>query len=66
MQPVIQNFYNLLMDSDVIEFIVGTKINEAHQDPNLPVDLEMRRNIIKRIQTCLENQYRKKVTVHYI
>ena len=54
------------MDSDVIEFIVGTKINEAHQDPNLPVDLEMRRNIIKRIQTCLENQYRKKVTVHYI
>lgn len=66
MQPIIQQLYNLFMDSDIIEFVVGTKINEAHQDPNLPVDLEMRRNIIKRIRTSLEEKYRKKVTVRYI
>jgi 2-iminoacetate synthase ThiH len=27
--------------------VVGTGINEAHQDPNLPVKLDIRRNIIK-------------------
>ena len=56
---------NLMMDSDIVEFIVGTKINEAHQDPTLPVDLEMRRNVIKRLQASLENKYRKNVTIRY-
>ena len=26
----------LLLDSDVVRFAVGTRINEAHQDPNFP------------------------------
>ena len=56
---------NLMMDSDIVEFIVGTKINEAHQDPTLPVDLEMRRNVIRRLQASLENKYRKNVTIRY-
>ncbi|MDD3153580.1 MAG: SpoIIE family protein phosphatase [Victivallaceae bacterium] len=52
-------------ESDVIELVVGTKVNEAHQDPKLPIDLEIRRNIIRRLQTVLENDYRKKVTLTY-
>ena len=52
-------------ESDVIEFIVGTKVNEAHQDPSLPVDLELRRNVIKRLKTVLEKEYRKTVTIQY-
>ncbi len=56
---------NRIEDSDVIEFIVGTKVNEAHQDPTLPIDLEIRRNIIKRLQTVLEKKYRKKVKIKY-
>jgi hypothetical protein len=60
------NIINLFMENDIIEFIVGTKINEAHQDPNLPKDLDMRRNIIKRIKFCLETKYRKKVLIKYI
>ena len=56
---------NLMMDSDIVEFIVGTKINEAHQDPMLPVDLEMRRNVIKRLKAVLENNYRKNVSIRY-
>ena len=52
-------------ESDAIEFVVGTKVNEAHQDPKLPVDLEIRRNIIKRLHEILEKDYGKKVTIRY-
>ncbi|OLN25513.1 hypothetical protein DVDV_3299 [Desulfovibrio sp. DV] len=51
--------YDILVDSDSIEFVVGARINDAHQDPNLPIDLEIRRNIIKRICTVLEEKYLK-------
>lgn len=54
-----------LVESDLIEFVVGTKVNEAHQDPSLPIDLEIRRNIIKRLKDVLENEYRKKVEIRY-
>lgn len=57
---------HILLDSDVIDFIIGTKINEAHQDPLLPHDLELRRSIIKRIAASLENRYLKKVNIDYI
>ena len=56
----------LLKDSDEIHFIIGTKINEAHQDPNLPVDLEIRRTVVKRIADTLENKFLKEVTLKYI
>ncbi|HNW36635.1 MAG TPA: serine/threonine protein phosphatase, partial [Candidatus Ozemobacteraceae bacterium] len=56
----------LLRDSDQIEFVVGTRINEAHQDPTLPIDLEIRRNIIKRIATALRDTWLKEVTVRFI
>ncbi len=57
---------NLLLDSDHIEFLVGTRINDAHQDPNLPLDLEIRRNIIKRIMATLEERYLKETIIQYI
>ena len=55
-----------ILDSDIIEFIVGTRINQAHQDPALPVELEIRRNIIKRIARILEEKYLKEVVIHYL
>ncbi|MFW5798595.1 MAG: SpoIIE family protein phosphatase [Planctomycetota bacterium] len=55
-----------LRESDIIEFVVGTRINEAHQDPTLPVDLEIRRNIIKRIARVLEETYLKEVHIQAI
>ena len=45
--------------------MIGTKVNESHQDPNVPQDLELRRSVVKRIATALEKNYRKKVTVDY-
>ncbi|MBN2712649.1 MAG: hypothetical protein JXR97_09520, partial [Planctomycetes bacterium] len=56
----------LFLDSDHVEFMVGTRINDAHQDPTLPVDLEIRRNIIKRIASILNDNYLKDVTIEYI
>ncbi len=51
--------------NDRIEFIVGTKVNEAHQDPNLPMELELRRNVVKRLSAVLTEKYRKAVVVKY-
>jgi len=55
-----------LKDSDEIHFIIGTRINEAHQDPNLPVELEIRRTVVKRIANTLEEKFLKEVTLEYI
>jgi serine/threonine protein phosphatase PrpC len=56
---------DLLLNSDRISFMVGTKINDAHQDPNMPVELEIRRNIIKKIALLLEEKYLKEVHIQY-
>lgn len=56
----------ILMNNDIIELVVGTRINEAHQDPNLPVDLEIRRNIVKRIAKVLREKYLKEVNIKYV
>lgn len=56
----------LIMESDHIDIVVGTKINEAHQDPNIPVDLEIRRTIAKRIANVLENKLLKHITIRHI
>jgi len=55
-----------ILDSDIIEFIVGTRINEAHQDPRMPVELEIRRNVIKQIATILKDRYLKEVHVRFL
>ena len=57
--------YDILVESDSIQFVVGARINEAHQDPNLPIDLEIRRNIIKRICKVLEEKYLKETSIQY-
>ncbi len=56
----------MLLDSDIVKFAVGTRINEAHQDPNIPVELDLRRNIVKRIAQLLESKYMKRVLIQYL
>jgi hypothetical protein len=56
---------DMFLDSDRITFIVGTRINEAHQDPAMPVELEIRRNVIKRIASLLKEKYLKEVQIQY-
>ena len=57
---------NMLLDSDIVKFAVGTRINEAHQDPNIPVELDLRRNIVKRIAHLLESKYMKRAVIQYV
>lgn len=54
------------LESDRIHIINGTRINVAHQDPNLPVELEIRRSVVKRIVRVLEEKFLKEVTVEYL
>ena len=54
------------LDTDVIKFMVGAKINQAHYDPNLPIEIEIRKNIIKKIAKLLEDKYTKKVEIRFI
>ncbi len=56
----------LILESDEIHFIIGTRINIAHQDPHLPVELEIRRTVVNRIAQLLEEKLLKKVKVNYI
>ena len=56
----------LLANSDKIIFMVGTRINTAHQDPTLPVELEIRRNVVKKIKSLLETKWLKDVDINYI
>ena len=55
----------LFLNCDRIWFVVGTKINEAHQDPNMPVELEIRRNVVKKIASLLQDKYLKEVNIQY-
>ncbi|MCR5699165.1 MAG: stage II sporulation protein E, partial [Treponemataceae bacterium] len=64
-QNAASKMVNLILNSDRIKFIVGTKINEVHQDPNMPVELEIRRNVVKRIASILQEKYLKEVSVSY-
>ncbi len=65
-QDAVRKFITILMDSDQVEFVVGTKINEAHQDPSIPVEIGIRRTIISRIRSALEKNYLKETSIEYI
>lgn len=54
-----------LLESDEIHFLVGTNINTAHQDPTMPVELELRRTVVHRITRTLEEKFLKEVTMRF-
>lgn len=56
----------LLLEHDNIHIIVGTRINWAHQDPDQPVELEIRKFVVKRIARLLEERFLKNVTVELV
>ncbi len=62
----VKRLMTILQDSDIIECVVGTKINDAHQDPALPKDLEIRRNLMRQFCKVLEKRYMKSTKIAYI
>ena len=57
---------SLMLQSDIVEFVVGTRINEAHQDPNIPVELDLRRNIVRKISGLLETRHLKTSSLRFL
>lgn len=55
-----------LLESDVIHILAGTRINEAMQDPTLPLELDIRRNLLQRLQRVLQDTYLKEVRVAFL
>lgn len=62
----IRRLGEILLDSDIIHFMIGTKINAAHHDPKLPQELEIRRNLVKTIAQVLEQKYLKKIELQFV
>ena len=56
----------ILIDSDLIHCLVGTAINEAHQSPDMPVEMGLRRTALNRLAKILKNKYLKEVTIEYV
>ena len=54
-----------ILESDEIHFIVGTNINVAHQDPTLPMELELRRTVVHRIARTLDEKFMKEVSMKF-
>jgi hypothetical protein len=55
-----------LLQNDIIHILAGTRINWAHQDPDQPIEIEIRKTVIKRIVKLLEEKFFKKVNVEYV
>ncbi|MGD1820271.1 MAG: SpoIIE family protein phosphatase [Pleomorphochaeta sp.] len=62
----VKKYIELILDSDQVAFLVGTKINEAHQDPSIPVEIGIRRTLIERLRRALEDNYLKETSIEYI
>jgi hypothetical protein len=56
----------LMLESDIVDFVAGTRINKTHQDPNVPVELDLRRNIVRKIADLLESRYMKQPAVRFV
>ncbi len=56
----------LLLESDEIYILVGTKINENNFDFTQPYQTEIRKNIIQRLVTVLSEKYLKVVEIEYM
>ena len=54
------------MESDVIEFMLGAKLNQAHYDPSLPIEMELRKDVVRKIAAVLEKKYLKRVIIQHI
>ncbi|MDA3818238.1 MAG: SpoIIE family protein phosphatase [Prolixibacteraceae bacterium] len=55
-----------LLSNDIIHLLVGTRINWAHHDPDQPVEIEIRKTVVKRIVKLLQHKFFKKVYVEYV
>jgi hypothetical protein len=56
----------IFMRNDIINFMVGTRINDALQSPGMTRKLDFRRNLVQRIAKALEDDYLKQINIEYV
>jgi hypothetical protein len=56
----------LLLESDEIHLLIGMRINQANHVPGLPLDLEVRPTIARRIARTLEGSFLKEVHIKFM
>jgi len=56
----------LLLESDEIHLLIGMRINQAHHVPGLPLELEVRPTIGRRIVRMLEDKFLKEVYIKFM
>jgi hypothetical protein len=61
-----KRFIKILRNTDQVEFVVGTKINDDTDDPNLAAKIGIRFPLIEQMTRALERNYLKEVEVRYI
>ena len=61
-----KRFINMLRETDQVEFVVGTKINDDTDDPATAAKIGVRFPLIDQISRSMERNYLKEVEVHYL
>ena len=56
----------LLIESDEIHLLIGMRINQAHHVPGLPLELEVRPTVARRIARALEDKFLKDVYLKFM
>jgi hypothetical protein len=61
-----EQIIKLLLESDEIHLLIGMRINQAHHVPGLPLELEVRPTVARRISRTLEDKFLKVVHLKYM
>ena len=54
----------LFEDATDVKFFVGRAVNPAHQNPNLPINFNIKMRLIEELSQCLDKMG-KRVTLEY-
>ena len=54
----------LFEDATDINFFVGKAVNPAHQNPDLPINFNIKMNLVKELSECLKKMG-KRIKVSY-
>lgn len=56
----------MLLEHDRIDFLVGTRVSSIYLDPDFPVVLEKRQDLITAMAGILETKFNKEVHIEYM
>ena len=55
----------MLLNADKIKILAGSAINPAHQNPAFPMPINIKGQVLAKLQTCLQ-EYGKQITIEWL